>query len=112
MSEIVYKKVEWNNGVVTERDMTADERAELDASQTAVDLVAMKLADIRKYRNRKLVETDYLANSDVTMPDNIKTWRQSLRDIPQDYTTESQYNTLLEKNSDGSLKHSIWTKPS
>ena len=30
----------------------------------------------------KLNETDWMANSDVTMPDYIKTWRQSLRDIP------------------------------
>ena len=42
-----------------------------------------KLAEIRKIRNQKLSETDYLAMSDVTMPDNIKTWRQSLRDLPQ-----------------------------
>ena len=111
MSEIIYKKVEWNNGVVTERDMTADEKAEVDARETAVDLVAMKLADIRKYRNRKLVETDYLANSDVTMPDNIKTWRQSLRDIPQDNTTEDEYDLLLARDEQGQLTHSIWEKP-
>ena len=63
-------------------------------------------------RLERLIETDYLANSDVTMPDNIKTWRQSLRDIPQDYTTEAKYDELLEKKDDGSLKHSVWTKPS
>ena len=32
-------------------------------------------------RNRKIVETDYLALSDVTMSDAWKTYRQSLRDI-------------------------------
>jgi len=107
MSEVNYKKLE--NGII--RDMTADEKAELDASQTAVDLVAIKLADIRKYRNRKLSETDYLANSDVTMPDNIKTWRQSLRDIPSNHTDEDAYNLLLARDSDGQLTHSIWSKP-
>jgi len=111
MSEVIYKKVEWNNGVVTERDMTADEKAELDAIQKPVDLVVMKLADIRKYRDRKLSETDYMANSDVTMPDYIKTWRQTLRDLPQNNTTESQYDALLERNADGSLKNSVWTQP-
>jgi len=111
MSEVVYKKVEWNNGVVTERDMTADEKAELDLIQKPVDLVVMKLADIRKYRDRKLSETDYMANSDVTMPDYIKTWRQTLRDLPQNNTTESQYDALLERNADGSLKNSVWTQP-
>ena len=111
MAEANYKKVEWNNGVVTERDMTAKEKAELDAIQKPVDLVALKLADIRKHRNRKLKSTDYMANSDVTMPDYIKTWRQTLRDLPQNNTTESQYDTLLERNADGSLKNSVWTQP-
>ena len=41
-----------------------------------------KIVDIRNIRNQKLSETDYLANSDITMPANIKTWRQTLRDIP------------------------------
>ena len=111
MSDVNYKKVEWNNGVVTERDMTAEEKAELDAIQKPVDLVALKLADIRKHRNIKLKSTDYMANSDVTMPDYIKTWRQTLRDLPQNNTTESQYDTLLEQNADGSLKNSVWTQP-
>ena len=51
-----------------------------------------KLGELRNMRNAKLQETDYLANSDVTMPDNIKTWRQSLRDLPQNNTTEEQYD--------------------
>jgi len=98
-----------DNGVI--RDMTANEKAELDASQTPVDLKALKLKDIRDIRNRKLIETDYLANSDVTMPDNIKTWRQSLRDIPSNHTDEDAYDLLLARDSDGNLTHSIWSKP-
>tara|TARA_R100000700_G_scaffold35434_1_gene43987 strand:- start:138 stop:482 length:345 start_codon:yes stop_codon:yes gene_type:complete len=70
-----------------------------------------KLKKIRELRQDRLVSTDYMASSDVTMPDNIKTWRQSLRDIPQDYTTESQYDLLLARDSDGKLTHSIWEKP-
>ena len=31
--------------------------------------------------NRRIVETDYLALSDVTMSDAWKTYRQALRDI-------------------------------
>jgi len=76
-----------------------------------------KLAEIKEIRLQKLIETDYLANSDVIMPDNIKTWRQSLRDIPQDYTTEEQYDLLLARETDktkdnfGNLTHSVWSKP-
>jgi len=70
-----------------------------------------KLLDIKEIRLQKLIETDYLANSDVTMPDNIKTWRQSLRDIPQDFSTEEQYDLLLARDEQGNLTHSIWSKP-
>jgi len=71
-----------------------------------------KLQRVREIRLEKLKETDYLALSDGTLSDAVKTWRQSLRDIPQDYTTEAKYDELLEKKDDGSLKHSVWTKPS
>ena len=33
-------------------------------------------------RNDKLAETDWMANSDVTMSDEGKTYRQALRDLP------------------------------
>jgi hypothetical protein len=72
---------------------------------------ARKLGYIKDLRNQKLQATDYMANSDYTMPDYIKTWRQTLRDLPQNNTTESQYDTLLERNTDGSLKNSVWTQP-
>ena len=64
------------------------------------------------YRNRRLEQTDYLALSDVTMSDAVKTWRQTLRDLPQNNTTEAKYDELLAKDSDGNLTHSVWTKPS
>jgi type I restriction-modification system DNA methylase subunit len=70
-----------------------------------------KLAEIKEIRLQKLIETDYLANSDVTMPDNIKTWRQSLRDIPANHTDENAYDLLLARNDAGELTHSIWSKP-
>ena len=70
-----------------------------------------KLQEIKNIRLQKLQETDYLANSDVTMPDNIKTWRQSLRDLPQNNTTEAEYDALLARDSDGNLTNSIWNKP-
>ena len=108
MSIISYKISD--NGVI--RDMTAEEKAVLDSRQTPVDYAALKLADIRKLRNRKLAETDYLALSDVTMSDAVKTWRQTLRDLPQNNTTEAKYDELLAKDSNGNLTNSVWTKPS
>jgi len=69
-----------------------------------------KLSEIKAIRLQKLIKTDYLSNSDMTMPDDIKTWRQSLRDIPQNNTTEEQYDLLLAR-VDGQLTHEIWSKP-
>ena len=99
------------NGIV--RDMTSEERAEVDAKELAWnnDKPNRQLANIREIRNQKLSETDYMANSDVTMPDYIKTWRQTLRDLPQNNTTESQYDTLLARDADGNLTNSVWTQP-
>ena len=95
--------VEFSTQEETARNI--EEQAWNDASATR------KLAEIKQIRLQKLIETDYLANSDVTMPDNIKTWRQSLRDIPQDFSTEEQYDLLLARDEQGNLTHSIWSKP-
>jgi len=48
---------------------------------TAIDAAA-PMKELRKQRDAKLAETDWTANSDVTMADNMKTYRQKLRDLP------------------------------
>ena len=40
------------------------------------------LKDLRNKRNQLLAETDFYALSDVTMSDEMKTYRQALRDLP------------------------------
>ena len=69
------------NGVRIE--CTAEEVAELDAMKADWDSKAFDraIAGLRFKRNQLLVETDYMANSDVTMSDNWKTYRQALRDL-------------------------------
>ena len=99
------------NGV--SREMTAEEQAEFDAQQTVWNNASAnrKLTEIKSIRNQKLQETDFYALSDVTMSDAMTTYRQALRNIPQDYTTESQYDLLLTRDIDGNLTHTIWEKP-
>ena len=105
------------NGVLV--DLTTAEQLEYDNMQLDWQnkSTERKLAQIKEIRLEKLIETDYLANSDVTMPDNIKTWRQSLRDIPANHTDEDAYDLLLARETDktkntfGQLTHSIWSKP-
>ena len=47
-------------------------------------ILADKWANVRSERNRKLAETDYLALSDNTLSNDMKNYRESLRDIPED----------------------------
>ncbi len=98
---------------------TAEEEVARDAEIQAWNdgKLDRRLGEIREFRNKHLKDTDYLANSDVTMPDNIKTWRQSLRDLPQNNTTEEECNLILARDEDensityGQLTHAIWSKP-
>jgi len=69
-----------------------------------------QLEEIRQLRNQKLNETDYLATSDNTMSDEMKAFRKSMRDIPQDYSAD-KYDELLARDSDGKLTHTVWEKP-
>ena len=94
------------------RDMTDAEKVQYD-KDIAKDPSSeeVKLNTIKEIRLQKLRETDYLANSDVTMPDNVKTWRQTLRDLPANHTDEAAYDLLLARDASGNLTHSVWSKP-
>ena len=95
------------------RDMTAEEQAIYDARQIAWEngSADRKLVEIKEMRLVRLQETDFYALSDVTMSDAMSTYRQALRDIPQDYTTEDEYDLLLARDEQGNLTHSVWSKP-
>ena len=69
-----------------------------------------KLNAIKELRLQRLQATDWMSLGDVTMPDYIKTWRQSLRDIPANFDS-SKYDDLLARDTDKILTHSIWTQP-
>ncbi len=110
MNDVVYKIYD---NIVGLRDMTAEERAEVDARETdwANNSANRKLGWIKEIRLQKLIETDYYALQDVTMSNEMKTWRQSLRDIPANYTDEAAYDLLLARDENGNLTHSVWSKP-
>ena len=97
------------NGVI--RDYTAEEQAEYDAKdRTILTEAQMKLQSIKDMRLLRLKETDFYALSDVTMSDAMSTYRQSMRDIPQDYS-EADYDDLLARDEQGNLTHTVWSKP-
>ena len=63
---------------------TADEEAARDAEEVAWSAGSndRKAVEARKERDAKLAATDWMANSDVTMSTDWRTYRQSLRDLP------------------------------
>ena len=72
-----------------------------DKKTELVNAEPMRL--LRVERNRLLAETDWMANSDVTLADNWKTYRQQLRDLPA--------GASPKLSSDGSLDMSSVTFP-
>lgn len=66
-------------------EMSAEE-----ISQRAQEYAAIPVESywqtLRAQRNQLLAATDYLANSDVTMSDEMRTYRQALRDLPANTT--------------------------
>ena len=60
---------------------TAPTADEIKAEQARL-LALEPLRCLREDRNALLAETDWMANSDVTMSDAWKTYRQALRDLP------------------------------
>jgi len=95
------------------RDATTEETTEIDARTTEWNNASgdRKLTEIKSIRNQKLQETDFYALQDVSMSNEMKTWRQSLRDIPANHTDEAAYDLLLARDENGNLTHSVWSKP-
>jgi hypothetical protein len=55
----------------------------------------MAMEDLRAKRNKLLADTDYLALSDNTMTEEVKTYRQALRDITEGLTTKEQVEAVV-----------------
>jgi len=53
---------------------------------------------LRQERDRLLLSTDWAGNSDVTMPQNIATYRQALRDLPQDIAAGKIVAPTIDNN--------------
>ena len=72
--------------------LTAEEEAQRDQEEADWEAGAFDraIANLRQQRNSKLAETDFYALSDVTMSDEMKQYRQDLRDITEGLATEQQ----------------------
>ena len=77
--------------------LTAQEEAARDAEEAAWEAGALGRAQgrLRARRNQLLAETDFYAFSDVTMSDDMKTYRQDLRDLPEGKDTVDKCNNAI-----------------
>ena len=80
-------QITWHNGT------TPISKADIQAQFPAVEF-DMAMADLRAKRNKLLQETDHYALSDQTLSDDMRTYRQSLRDITNGLTTVEDVNSV------------------
>ena len=92
-------------------DLTADEITALKNRDTQWNNGALDraLTELRRIRNNLLKETDWYANSDLTMSSDMTTYRQALRDLTNGLDTIAKVETKLEIE-DGKYKN-FPTKP-
>ena len=78
------------NGVKVQ--FTAEEETARDAEEKAWadGQLDRDLFELRQKRNRLLAETDYFALSDNTLADNMKKYRQDLRDLTNGLDTTTK----------------------
>jgi len=81
------------NTIVWENGTTPIPVADIQAQFPTVEL-EMAMEDLRAKRNKLLQDTDHYALSDQTLSDDMRTYRQSLRDITNGLTTVEDVNSV------------------
>ena len=74
------------NQITWLNDTTPISKEDIQAQFPVVEL-EIALIELREKRNNLLAKTDWTANSDVTMSDAMKTYRQQLRDATEGLDT-------------------------
>jgi hypothetical protein len=81
-------EIEWHQGT------TPIPKADIQAQFPAVEF-DMAMEDLRAKRNKLLQDTDHYALSDQTLSDDMRTYRQSLRDITNGLTTVADVEAVV-----------------
>ena len=79
------------NGVEVEMTQAELDEQKLPESQK----FEQAMISLRAKRNRLLAETDFYALSDVTMPSEMETYRQELRDLTNGLTTTADVEAVV-----------------
>ena len=86
-----YHNINGNRVQFTAEEETARDTEEATWEAGAFDRA---IARLREDRNRKLSATDFYALSDVTMSEDMTTYRQELRDLPSGLSTVEDVDTV------------------
>ena len=78
------KEINVVTGEVKIRELTTAEKNEFAKNQATDDDM---LAELRRERDMRLLDTDFYALSDQTLSSDMKTYRQALRDITKTYSS-------------------------
>ena len=81
-------QITWLNGT------TPISKEDIEAQFPIVEL-DMAMSNLREKRNKLLSDTDYLALADNTMTDEMRAYRQALRDITNGLTTAEQVEAVV-----------------
>ena len=87
-SDINTCEIEWHNGT------TPISKADIQAQFPIVEF-DMAMEDLRAKRNKLLADTDHYALSDQTLSDDMRTYRQSLRDLTDGLTTKAEVDAVV-----------------
>ena len=84
-----------DNGIV--RELTTEEATlkDKEIAEFNSGVFDRELNKLRIKRNNLLAETDFYANSDVTMSEDMRNYRQQLRDLTNGLTTVDNVNNVV-----------------
>ena len=87
-----FHNINGNRVQFTEAEETARDAEEAAWEAGAFDRA---IAGLRQRRNQLLAETDFYALSDVTLSEDMTTYRQALRDLPVGLDTVDKVNNKV-----------------
>tara|TARA_B100001059_G_C17832803_1_gene585836 strand:- start:4126 stop:4419 length:294 start_codon:yes stop_codon:yes gene_type:complete len=86
-----HKMVNGEKVPLTDSEIEELEARDVEWAKGAYDRA---IAGLRMERDNKLAQSDWMANSDVTMSSDWKTYRQELRDLTKGLDTEDKVNKV------------------
>ena len=90
----IEKNIDGNENITWLEGTTPISKADIQAQLPIVEF-DMAMEDLRAKRNKLLQDTDHYALSDQTLSDDMRTYRQSLRDITNGLTTVADVEAVV-----------------